>query len=179
MTSPSSEMLPYGVSVQPITLIPCVCARSTICARAPMSASALTLPWRAPPLMSLIDSMIISHLTPDCASTSRSNLASALTPAPSPSTRFPEMPSFTIARLAVAAFAATANLAIVNEGISGNRVLGDGAGVSALTRFDRDVLGQSGVKWLMIMEGINDIGLGAGGRGGAAVTLTADDLTGA
>jgi lysophospholipase L1-like esterase len=74
---------------------------------------------------------------------------------------------------------ATANIAVINEGISGNRVLGDGAGVSALTRFDRDVLSQSGVKWVMIMEGINDIGLGAGGRGGAAITLTADDLTGA
>ncbi len=73
---------------------------------------------------------------------------------------------------------ATANIAIVNEGISGNRVLGDGGGVSALTRFDRDVLTQSGVKWVMIMEGINDIGLGAGGRGGAAITITADDLIG-
>jgi lysophospholipase L1-like esterase len=73
----------------------------------------------------------------------------------------------------------TANIAVINEGISGNRVLGDGAGVSALTRFDRDVLSQSGVKWLMIMEGINDIGLGAGGRGGAAPTITADALTGA
>jgi lysophospholipase L1-like esterase len=74
---------------------------------------------------------------------------------------------------------ATANIAVINEGISGNRVLGDGAGVSALTRFDRDVLSQSGVKWLMIMEGINDIGLGAGGRGGAAVTISAADLIGA
>lgn len=66
---------------------------------------------------------------------------------------------------------ATANLGIVNEGISGNRVLGDGAGVSALARFDRDVLSQSGVKWLMIMESINDINGGA--RQG---TITADAL---
>jgi lysophospholipase L1-like esterase len=72
---------------------------------------------------------------------------------------------------------ATANIAVVNEGISGNRVLADGAGVSALTRFDRDVLGQSGVKWLMIMEGINDIGITARQPGPNAVT--ADDLTGA
>lgn len=66
---------------------------------------------------------------------------------------------------------ATANLGIVNEGISGNRVLGDGAGVSALARFDRDVLSQSGVKWLMILESINDINGGA--RQG---TVTADAL---
>ena len=31
-------------------------------------------------------------------------------------------------------------IAVVNEGIGGNRVLHDGAGVSALARFDRDVL---------------------------------------
>src|SRR6185295_10344079 len=49
-------------------------------------------------------------------------------------------------------------LAVLNQGISGNRILVDGAGVNALARFDRDVLGQAGVKWLMIMEGINDIG---------------------
>jgi lysophospholipase L1-like esterase len=55
---------------------------------------------------------------------------------------------------------ATANIAVVNEGISGNQVLADGAGVSALARFDRDVLSVPGVKWVMIMEGINDIGIG-------------------
>jgi lysophospholipase L1-like esterase len=69
----------------------------------------------------------------------------------------------------------TANLAIVNEGISGNRVLSDGAGVSALARFDRDVLAQPGVKFLIVMEGINDIGLGARPAAGAE-PLTVDDL---
>ena len=69
---------------------------------------------------------------------------------------------------------ATANVAIVNEGISGNRVLSDGAGISALARFDRDVLSQPGVEWLIIMEGINDIGLGA--RAPGATAVTADDL---
>jgi lysophospholipase L1-like esterase len=54
---------------------------------------------------------------------------------------------------------ATANIAIVNQGISGNQVLNDGAGVSALARFDRDVLTQPGVKWLMILESINDINI--------------------
>ena len=52
----------------------------------------------------------------------------------------------------------TAHLSIVNQGISGNRVLHDGYGPSALARFDRDVIAQSGVKYLIILEGINDIG---------------------
>ncbi len=54
---------------------------------------------------------------------------------------------------------ATAKVAVVNQGISGNRLLADGAGVSALARFDRDVLAQPGVKWLIVLEGINDIGI--------------------
>jgi len=52
----------------------------------------------------------------------------------------------------------TANIAVGNMGIGGNRVLRDGSGASALARFDRDVLSQSGVKWLIMVEGINDIG---------------------
>jgi lysophospholipase L1-like esterase len=73
---------------------------------------------------------------------------------------------------------ATANLSVLNMGIAGNQVLGDGAGVAALARFDRDVLSQAGVKWLMILEGINDMNLA--GRGGNAPgrALTADDLIG-
>ena len=53
---------------------------------------------------------------------------------------------------------ATSTIGVANMGISGNRVLYDGAGASALARFDRDVLNQSGVKWVMLLEGINDIG---------------------
>ena len=52
----------------------------------------------------------------------------------------------------------TASLAVDNEGIGGNRILHDGAGVAALARFDRDVLSQPGVKDLILLEGINDIG---------------------
>ena len=84
-------------------------------------------------------------------------------------------PSLLAQRLA--ANKATAHLAIVNEGISGNRLLADGAGVSALARFDRDVLSQPGVKWMIVLEGINDIGLGA--LGGPQGAVTADDLIGA
>jgi lysophospholipase L1-like esterase len=50
-------------------------------------------------------------------------------------------------------------VAVLNAGISGNRVLGDGAGVSALARFDKDVLLQTGVTHVIVMEGINDIGV--------------------
>jgi lysophospholipase L1-like esterase len=56
----------------------------------------------------------------------------------------------------------TADLGVLNEGIGGNRVLHDNTGPSALARFDRDVLAQSGVKYLIIMESINDIGRATG-----------------
>lgn len=50
--------------------------------------------------------------------------------------------------------------AVVNAGISGNRVLNDSAccGVNALARFDRDVLTQPGITDVILLEGINDIG---------------------
>ena len=58
----------------------------------------------------------------------------------------------------LAAAKGSPGLAVVNEGIGGNRILHDGAGVSALARFDRDVLAQPGVVNLIVLEGINDIG---------------------
>jgi lysophospholipase L1-like esterase len=51
-------------------------------------------------------------------------------------------------------------IAVVNHGISGNQVLRDGAGTSALTRFDRDVLSTPGLTHIVLLEGINDIGTG-------------------
>ena len=51
-----------------------------------------------------------------------------------------------------------ADRAVLNEGISGNRFLEEGAGPAALARFDRDVIAQSGVKYVILLEGINDIG---------------------
>ena len=53
---------------------------------------------------------------------------------------------------------ATRLVAVLNEGIGGNCVLRNCLGPSALSRFDRDVLNQSKVRWLIILEGINDIG---------------------
>jgi len=49
-------------------------------------------------------------------------------------------------------------LAVLNHGIGGNRLLNDGLGPNALARFDHDVLAQAGVRYLILLEGINDIG---------------------
>ena len=46
---------------------------------------------------------------------------------------------------------------VLNKGIGGGRVLLDGMGPSALARFDRDVLAPAGVRWLIVLEGINDL----------------------
>jgi len=74
---------------------------------------------------------------------------------------------------------ATANLAVLNQGISGNRLLRDGTASNALARFDRDVLGQAGVKWVTLLEGINDIGRGAAANAAASDAVSADELIGA
>ena len=49
-------------------------------------------------------------------------------------------------------------VSVLNAGISGNRVLHDTEGTNALARLDRDVLVQSGARYLIVLEGINDIG---------------------
>lgn len=51
--------------------------------------------------------------------------------------------------------------AVVNQGVGGNRVLRDGLGPSALARLDTGVLAVTGARWLLVFEGINDIGTGA------------------
>lgn len=53
---------------------------------------------------------------------------------------------------------ATADIGVLNQGIGGNRLLRDGAGPNILARFERDVLAQTGVRWLVVFAGINDIG---------------------
>jgi len=52
----------------------------------------------------------------------------------------------------------TRGVGVVNQGIGGNRLLRDGLGTNALARFDRDILSQTGVRWLVVLEGVNDIG---------------------
>jgi lysophospholipase L1-like esterase len=54
--------------------------------------------------------------------------------------------------------AATRNVAVLNQGLGGNAVLSSGLGPTAIERFERDVLGRSGVGWVIVAEGINDIG---------------------
>ena len=63
----------------------------------------------------------------------------------------------------------TRNIAVSNAGIGGNAVLRGGLGPTALVRFDRDILGQRGVRWVIISEGVNDIGASRGADSAAAV----------
>jgi lysophospholipase L1-like esterase len=53
---------------------------------------------------------------------------------------------------------ATRNIGVSNQGIGGNHLLTDGLGPNALARFDRDVLAPAGVRWLILFEGVNDLG---------------------
>ncbi|ADG11186.1 SGNH/GDSL hydrolase family protein [Caulobacter segnis] len=64
---------------------------------------------------------------------------------------------------------------VVNVGISGGRLLREGSGPSALTRFDRDVLSIPGLSGVVVLEGINDIGRAAQ-PGYASEAVTADEL---
>lgn len=70
---------------------------------------------------------------------------------------------------------ATANLGVLNEGIGSNCVLNRCTGQNAMRRFDRDVLAQSGVRYLIIFESINDIGATAHPRS-ASYDITAQNL---
>lgn len=67
-------------------------------------------------------------------------------------------------QLADRLLASPRELGVLNAGISGNRLLNNAgtAGDSTLARFDRDVIGQTGVQTVVLLEGINDIG---GSRG--------------
>ena len=74
---------------------------------------------------------------------------------------------------------ATDTVGVLNAGLGGNRLLRDGLGPHALARLDRDVLTQAGVRWLILLEGINDIGTAAGARAKGEPAATADDIIGA
>jgi lysophospholipase L1-like esterase len=52
----------------------------------------------------------------------------------------------------------TRGIGVLNQGIGGNRILLNGIGPNALARFDSDVLVQPGVRFLIVLEGVNDIG---------------------
>jgi lysophospholipase L1-like esterase len=69
-----------------------------------------------------------------------------------------------------------ADIAVLNQGAGGGRVLRDGLGTSALARFDRDVLAVPGVRWLIIFEGVNDLGTAVGARKNGEPAATPEDL---
>lgn len=61
---------------------------------------------------------------------------------------------------------ATAKIGVLNLGIGGNTVVSGGLGPTAKARFDSDVVKQTGVKWAIVLEGVNDIN-----NGGTAQSL--------
>lgn len=71
---------------------------------------------------------------------------------------------------------ATARVGVLNAGIGGNRILRDGAASNALARFDRDVITHAGVRWLIVLGGINDIGTRVTARTKGESFASAEDL---
>lgn len=67
----------------------------------------------------------------------------------------------------------TRHVGVLNMGIGGNSVLSGGLGPTGVSRFDRDILNQSGVRWAIVFEGVNDIG---GVRNAGAATTIANNL---
>jgi lysophospholipase L1-like esterase len=68
--------------------------------------------------------------------------------------------------------AATAHVATMNQGIGATNLVGS-SGTAAQARFNRDVLGQSGVKYVIVFDGVNDIG---GGASYSSLKSAYDDL---
>ena len=67
----------------------------------------------------------------------------------------------------------TQQVGVLNLGIGGNCVLSGGLGPTGVSRYDRDILNQQGVRWAIIFEGVNDIG---GVSSATAATTTANNL---
>jgi lysophospholipase L1-like esterase len=67
------------------------------------------------------------------------------------------------------------HVAVLNQGISGNRTLFDLIGPNAQARLDRDVLNAPGARWLIVLEGINNIGI-PGAFGLASQQVSAEDI---
>jgi len=70
--------------------------------------------------------------------------------------------------------AGTRGVGVLNQGIGGNHLLTDGLGPNVLARFDRDVLAQAAVRYVIVLEGIND--LGGVARDANATQRTHDEL---
>lgn len=67
----------------------------------------------------------------------------------------------------------TQHVGVLNMGIGGNCVLSGGLGPTGISRYNRDILDQSGVRWAVVFEGVNDIG---GVKSDTAATTTANNL---
>ena len=52
----------------------------------------------------------------------------------------------------------TSQVGVLNMGIGGNCVLAGGLGPTGANRYQRDLLGQEGVKWIILFEAVNDLG---------------------
>lgn len=74
--------------------------------------------------------------------------------------------------------AGTSNVAVVNAGIGGNRILHDVTGPNALERLDREVIARGGVKYLIVLEGINDLGWPHQPAAHGSQEVTAEQLIG-
>jgi lysophospholipase L1-like esterase len=70
----------------------------------------------------------------------------------------------------------TQQAGVLNLGIGGNCMLSGGLGPTGVSRYDRDILNQSGVRWAIVFEGVNDIG---GVKTANAATTTANNLVAA
>jgi lysophospholipase L1-like esterase len=86
-------------------------------------------------------------------------------------TRWPD----NVARI-LAADKKLSHISVLNQGIGGNRITRDGLGPNALARFDRDVIAQARVRWVIIFEGVNDIGSTKAATDEGAPSTMADDI---
>ena len=67
----------------------------------------------------------------------------------------------------------TNQVGVLNMGIGGNCVLGGGLGPTGASRYQRDLLGQEGVKWIILFEAVNDLG---GSRNGVQTAKSIIDV---
>jgi lysophospholipase L1-like esterase len=83
-------------------------------------------------------------------------LAAGFSPTADSHLRTNSWPDLLLARMQ--SNAATQDIAVVNQAAGGNRVLADGLGPSLLSRYTRDAVQRPGIKYVLIFEGVNDIG---------------------
>ena len=72
---------------------------------------------------------------------------------------------------------ATAGISVLNLGIGGGRLLRPGQGPAGLSRLSRDVIGQAGVRWMILQLGVNDLGTRIKARQAGQAYASASDIT--